>query len=158
MFSAEPRLVVVSDEMDGMNDLTSCHFCDAEISSTAKKCRYCGEWVSGQCKQCGVNVRGRWAEQSLCANCEQVAPAADPPVVHHVVASGGMTQKQLMRSCLRCGTQTMHIQQRPNHILHLLLSVFTVGFWIPVWVLVGLFQDKPQCTICGKKPGLFGLW
>ena len=23
-----------------------------------------------------------------------------------------------------------------NHILHLILSVITVGFWMPVWVLV----------------------
>lgn len=27
---------------------------------------------------------------------------------------------------------------RTNHILHLLLSIFTFGFWIPVWLLVTL--------------------
>ncbi len=25
-----------------------------------------------------------------------------------------------------------------------------------VWVLVTLFQAKPQCMTCGEKPGLFG--
>ncbi len=34
----------------------------------------------------------------------------------------------------------MHIQERPNHILHLLLSVVTVGVWLPVWFLISLFQ------------------
>lgn len=26
--------------------------------------------------------------------------------------------------------------QKTNHILHLLLSVVTVGWWVPVWLLV----------------------
>lgn len=28
--------------------------------------------------------------------------------------------------------------QNTNHILHLLLSVVTVGWWVPVWILVSL--------------------
>jgi len=27
---------------------------------------------------------------------------------------------------------------RPNHVLHLLLSVFTLGLWIPVWILLAI--------------------
>ncbi len=27
---------------------------------------------------------------------------------------------------------------KTNHILHLLLSILTAGFWIPVWILVSL--------------------
>ena len=27
---------------------------------------------------------------------------------------------------------------RPNHILHLLLSIFTLGFWVIVWILIAL--------------------
>ena len=27
---------------------------------------------------------------------------------------------------------------KTNHILHLLLSILTAGFWIPVWILVTL--------------------
>lgn len=27
---------------------------------------------------------------------------------------------------------------RTSHVLHLLLSVITVGFWIPVWVIVAM--------------------
>lgn len=43
-------------------------------------------------------------------------------------------------------------RQTPNHILHLLLSVVTVGFWIPVWLLVTLFAPGAyRCPICGAK-------
>jgi hypothetical protein len=27
---------------------------------------------------------------------------------------------------------------KTNHILHLLLSVFSMGFWLPVWLLVSV--------------------
>ena len=51
----------------------------------------------------------------------------------------------------------MHLVQTTSHILHLLLSVITVGFWIPIWILVALIKSAPQCTECGGKRGLFGL-
>lgn len=28
------------------------------------------------------------------------------------------------------------VNKRPNHILHLLLSVITLGLWIPVWIAI----------------------
>ena len=28
--------------------------------------------------------------------------------------------------------------RKTNHVLHLLLSILTAGFWIPVWILVAL--------------------
>ena len=124
----------------------ACPFCEGEISPTAKKCRHCGEWVAGQCRKCGASVRGRWAAQSLCANCEPVAAATVPQVVQHIEATGGR-----MLACNQCGFQTMHLQRRPNHTLHLLLTVFTVGVWLPAWALVCLFNERPRCTICGKK-------
>ena len=34
------------------------------------------------------------------------------------------------------GQVVMGRGRRPNHILHLLLSVVTVGLWLPVWLLV----------------------
>lgn len=43
-------------------------------------------------------------------------------------------------------------KQTPNHVLHLLLSVVTVGFWIPIWLLVALFGGGPyKCPSCGSK-------
>lgn len=69
-----------------------------------------------------------------------------------------MAQKNFMRACKACSTQTMHIQQKPNHILHVLLSIFTAGLWLFVWIGIILFGSKaPQCTQCGKKAGGFRL-
>jgi hypothetical protein len=31
---------------------------------------------------------------------------------------------------------------QPTHVLHLLLSVFTVGLWLPIWALVALDASK----------------
>lgn len=43
-------------------------------------------------------------------------------------------------------------RQTPNHILHLLLSVITAGFWIPIWILVALLGSGAyRCPRCGAK-------
>jgi hypothetical protein len=43
-------------------------------------------------------------------------------------------------------------RQTPNHVLHLLLSVFTGGAWIPIWILVTLFGSGAyRCHRCGAK-------
>jgi hypothetical protein len=34
----------------------------------------------------------------------------------------------------------------PNHILHALLSIFTVGLWLPFWLLIGLTQKETRKT------------
>lgn len=38
-----------------------------------------------------------------------------------------------------------------NHILHLLLSLVTVGLWIPVWILLTIFSGPYRCPSCGTK-------
>ena len=40
--------------------------------------------------------------------------------------------------------------QRPNHILHLLLSVFTLGLWIIVWVIIAATGGEERQVI--NKP------
>ncbi len=43
-------------------------------------------------------------------------------------------------------------RQTPNHVLHLLLSIVTAGFWIPVWILVTLFGSGAyKCPSCGAR-------
>jgi len=29
-------------------------------------------------------------------------------------------------------------RQGPNHVLHLLLTVFTAGLWLPVWIIIAI--------------------
>ena len=46
-------------------------------------------------------------------------------------------------------------KQTPNHVLHLILSVVTMGFWLPVWLIVGLgtdlFGGGFKCPSCGAR-------
>lgn len=63
----------------------------------------------------------------------------------------------VMRHCKNCGTTRQHAQPGTSHVLHLLLSVITVGFWLPVWLIIGLNNSsQAQCLTCGAQAGLFG--
>lgn len=68
-----------------------------------------------------------------------------------------MGTTQVMNHCNHCGGKTMHLAPQTSHILHLILSIVTVGLWIPVWLLVALSRGKPQCSVCGGQRGLFGF-
>ena len=66
-----------------------------------------------------------------------------------------MPTTNVMTNCSKCQKKTLHIEQKMNHILHLLLSIVTAGVWIIVWVILAiLHSNKPQCTICGHNKGL----
>ena len=63
-----------------------------------------------------------------------------------------MPSDQVVVYCKNCKKNTVQIKQRANHILHLLLSVVTVGIWLIVWFFIALFtSDTPTCTVCGNE-------
>ena len=71
-----------------MTEMLACPFCEGEITSTAKKCRHCGEWVSRECLGCGTPIRNEWAARGYCAECEEreaggfpIQPAVGAPQV-----------------------------------------------------------------------------
>ena len=66
-----------------------------------------------------------------------------------------MPTAQLMKKCVQCNKMTMHYQEKPNHFLHLLLSIVTAGIWLIVWLLFVQAKD-PQCSICGRSNDFFG--
>lgn len=37
--------------------------------------------------------------------------------------------------------------RRINHILHLILSILTLGVWLIVWALMGIFGGENQYTL-----------
>ena len=39
-----------------------------------------------------------------------------------------------------------------NHILHLLITVFLLGLWLPFWIMLSVFSGSSTtaCTVCGK--------
>jgi hypothetical protein len=62
-----------------------------------------------------------------------------------------MSTIQAMRPCTICKKPTLHLVDKPNHILHLLLSVITMGLWLIVWLFAGLHarDSDGTCTVCG---------
>lgn len=64
---------------------------------------------------------------------------------------------QVMKHCKVCGADTLHIQPSTSHLLHLVLSILTAGFWIIIWLLVAQNNaSQAQCSQCGSTRGLFG--
>jgi len=52
--------------------------------------------------------------------------------------------------CSTCRRQTASIRPRANHILHLILSLLSCGWWVPVWLLCALLPGAARCTVCGQ--------
>lgn len=42
----------------------------------------------------------------------------------------------------------------PNHVLHLLLTVFTLGLWLPVWVILGITQQPHRIVLSVDEYGV----
>jgi hypothetical protein len=53
------------------------------------------------------------------------------------------------RFCDRCNEYVLAVRGGPNHILHLLLSILTVGLWVPIWLIVSLQVGGWRCSKCG---------
>lgn len=51
--------------------------------------------------------------------------------------------------CQRCQRQTAATRKTPNHILHLLISLFMCGVWLPVWLLIATTSGHYRCNTCG---------
>lgn len=43
--------------------------------------------------------------------------------------------------------------KRPNHILHLLLSVVTFGLWLPIWGIVALTSKETRAVLTAYPDG-----
>ena len=65
-----------------------------------------------------------------------------------------MPTTNVMMTCVKCQKKTLHIEQKINHVLQLLLSIVTAGLWLIVWAFLVFFHDKKtQCTLCGHNKG-----
>ncbi len=53
--------------------------------------------------------------------------------------------------CAHCQKQVMAQGPKPNHILHLILSIISFGLWLPVWLILSLAKvGGYRCTQCGS--------
>ena len=49
-------------------------------------------------------------------------------------------------------------KEKVNHILHFFISLFTVGFWVFVWLflIINNASKAYRCTQCGQKDRILG--
>jgi hypothetical protein len=66
----------------------------------------------------------------------------------NLVARGGRIERE------DAYTAVVHFGARPNHILHLLLSVVTFGFWIIVWLFIGLLKKNYRIIYTIDRKGV----
>lgn len=73
-----------------------------------------------------------------------------------------MGTKQAGAYCPHCDRQVLAQGSTPNHILHLILSIITIGLWIPLWILISLKSiGGYRCVNCGtlvRAKGKSILW
>lgn len=64
-----------------------------------------------------------------------------------------MAQIQAQRHCKLCGRKTLHARPTFGNGFGCLLSIVTLGLFIPVWLLIGVgeaFFCKWRCQACGQ--------
>lgn len=92
-----------------------CPYCSEEILLKAVKCKHCGEIVDAAL---------RAAEEA-----KQFA--------FQTIGSGGSSS-----SAAASTTVVVNSGRGFPHFLHLILTIFTCGFWFPIWVLHYIFRSR----------------
>ncbi len=60
--------------------------------------------------------------------------------------------KQSSAYCPHCETRVLATAPTPNHVLHLLLTIFSCGLWLWIWPLVMAGSiGGYRCVKCGSK-------
>lgn len=62
--------------------------------------------------------------------------------------------KHETRACNSCGAMQTVKVRKPNHILHIILSIVTGGFWLIVYAAAAIESIRKittKCGICGVK-------
>jgi len=63
-----------------------------------------------------------------------------------------MALKQKGAYCSNCQKQVLAQGTKPNHILHLLLTIVTGGIWAPIWLLITFMNaGNYRCNQCGSR-------
>lgn len=62
-----------------------------------------------------------------------------------------MFYDETSKFCDYCNKQVLARRKGTNHILHFLLTVFTLGFWLIIWFLSSIKIGGWRCSLCGKK-------
>ncbi len=114
------------------------------------------------CGKCGTqSLEGA----SFCAQCGQALGPVRPPspaqeaIVERRRSVLRHNVQQAVEDGLRVEVQseysaTLVSGHRVNHILHLLLSVFTLGAWLIVWLIVSVVGGEKRSVISVDEAGV----
>lgn len=66
-----------------------------------------------------------------------------------------MSVVQTSAYCPTCQRQSNFQKPRINHVLHLILTLVTLGLWGFVWIALGIgnASKSVRCVTCGSTPG-----
>ena len=53
--------------------------------------------------------------------------------------------------CESCERDVMIRRQGTSHVVHLIISLVTLGLWLPIWILASIRIGGWRCTICGNR-------
>lgn len=57
-----------------------------------------------------------------------------------------------MRYCESCKRKTLHVGLSTSHVLHFLISIVTMGMWIPMWLIIAIRNEfSYECTECKEE-------
>jgi len=64
-----------------------------------------------------------------------------------------MGQMQTSRTCSRCRTKTLHARRTLGAGIGIILTVITMGLFLPFWILIAIYEAicvPWRCQICGQ--------
>jgi hypothetical protein len=66
-----------------------------------------------------------------------------------------MAEVQTSGWCHVCQQQRMMTKPKINHVLHLILTLVTLGIWVFVWITLAIVNSgkSARCVQCGTKAG-----
>lgn len=62
-------------------------------------------------------------------------------------------------TCTTCGYHGLTIRKGPNHVLHIILSILTAGWWLIAYALAGILATRDSrftCMACGQQTVALG--
>jgi hypothetical protein len=70
-----------------------------------------------------------------------------------------MAIEQASFHCPQCRQQRLFTRQGTNHVIHLLVTLFLCGLWVPIWILIAISDgSKPYfCSRCGFSGSRYNL-
>lgn len=53
--------------------------------------------------------------------------------------------------CRACQRQVLARRPATNHVLHLIMTIITLGMWLPIWLLSSVKFGGWRCSFCGRS-------